>query len=272
MSRHRNTAALFGVTRFILGIAVASSPAFANDKLAVAQFVRIQTADGLERIARADAADSSNAHEKLGPGFTAIVGDRCPAGLVPIFSVESDGRFELRRLPPRGQENDSEPLFFALPRVNEPHATNIAGVWSCSATNAQGYKHYPEWELAVDGEHVAGRFVPQSEYRVAFITGGTFRSNAFELRVEYNDDRYLLSGHWKSGALAGRWRQLDDSQRGTWHATREPAESFAMPAGEIIALIEWQHGKRRRYSVETQMSEPGWQRAAEPLCRVWRSK
>jgi hypothetical protein len=202
-----------------------------------------------------------------GTAFVAVVSASWPAGLVPLFAVEDENKFELRRLPPRGIENSSEPLFFALPREDEPHATRIAGRWSCAATNAQGGKHFPDWELAIDGERIAGRFSPQGEYRVAYITGGTFRSNRFELYSEYFQDRYTLRGQLRGGQLAGTWRQHDDSDRGTWSATRD--DSPVVPAAtNIAALYEWRRGNENRYGTESPSGE-GWQRATKPLCRVW---
>ena len=224
-----------------------------------------QDKDGQERIvARAPSATSTSA-----PAFRAVVSSDWPAGLVPVFAVVDGASFQLRRLPSAGQETSTEPLFFALPPQDEPHAASIAGRWSCVSTNARGGRNYPQWELAVDGERLAGRFAPDGEYRVAFITGGTFRSNRFELNAEYGHDRYVLAGRWRNGNLAGTWRQTDQDEHGVWEATRpEPPPPF--PQGtNLVALYEWRRGNERRYSTETNLSA-GWQRAARPLCRVWR--
>lgn len=191
-----------------------------------------------------------------------------PSALVPVFAVETEKGFELRRRPARGTEPGADPLFFALPREDEPHATNIVGAWHVAATNAQNNKHFPDWELTVDGERVTGRFSPQGEYRVAYITGGTFQSNRLEVNAEYIQDRYTLIGELRGGQLFGTWRQHDDSDRGTWSATRpdQPALPFAT---NVVALYEWRRGAEKRFGVEPPSGD-GWARAEKPLCRVWR--
>ena len=207
----------------------------------------------------------------IGTAFVAVISTSWPAGLVPLFAVETENTFELRRLPMRGQENHSEPLFFALPPEDETNAVKICGKWNGLASNSQRSNHSPDWELAIDGERVAGRFDPSGEYRVAFISGGTFRSNRFELNVEYINDRYALSGEWRDGKLAGTWHQVDDSDRGTWQATRPAGPAVLPSVTDTLPLYEWRRGEARRYAIEQQMKEVGWQRAVRPLCRVWRS-
>src|SRR4051794_5140285 len=45
--------------------------------------------------------------------FQAICTNEWLPGLVPVFAVQTEERFELRRRPVRGQEGSSEPMFFA---------------------------------------------------------------------------------------------------------------------------------------------------------------
>jgi hypothetical protein len=210
----------------------------------------------------------------LSTNFSAVSAERWPVGLVPIFSVErEDGHFELRRLPRRGVENGSDPLFFALPREDEREATAIAGAWTCTATNAEGSQHWVGWELAVNGTQLAGRFDQQTEYRFAFVTGGTFVSNRFELSVEHTNDRYLLTGEWRDGAMTGNWRQEDGPQRGMWRATRPPA--VRIPSAESTApLFEWRKkgSEERAYLMNGKSPGQDWISASAPLCRVWRNK
>jgi len=211
---------------------------------------------GTQACARAEAA------------FFAVVADEeWPAGLVPVFAIEAENRFELRRFPARGTEPSAEPLFFALPRADEPHASEVAGRWSVTATNAQKSRHYFEWELAIEGERVAGRFSPQSEFRVAYITGGVFRSNRLELHAEYFQDRYTLLGELREGRFSGTWRHDEDADRGTWSAVRTPSANRPRVTG-TVALYEWRRGKERRYGMAAPEGE-GWERAEKALCRVW---
>lgn len=202
-----------------------------------------------------------------GVAFHAVVTNTWPAGLVPIFAVELTNHVELRRRPRRGKENATEPLFFALPTFDEADAARIAGRWELEAVRFSGSKEYPVWELSVEGEQVSGRFDQNTDYRFAYLMGGTFRSNALELRVEYINDAYVIQGIWHDGRLKGRWRRADDSEEGPWEATRPAAR---LPANtNAINLYEWRSGDARRYLTEKERLGGEWTRAARPLCRVW---
>lgn len=204
-----------------------------------------------------------------GVAFHAVVTNTWPAGLVPIFAVEKTNTFELRRRPGRGKENATEPLFFALPPEDEPEATKLAGRWELEAVRYSGSKEWPVWELAIEGDKVSGRFDQNTDYRFAYLMGGTFRSNTLELRVEYINDAYLITGHWQDGKMKGRWRRADDSEEGPWEGTRSPTK---LPSNKrTAALYEWHRvsDNSRRYVIETEKAGPEWERAARPLCRVW---
>jgi hypothetical protein len=206
------------------------------------------------------------------PVFLAVVTNEWPTGLVPIFAVEKAHGVELRRRGLAGEENTSEPLFFALPPEDEPDAAKVAGRWECRAVRATDSRNFLVWELAVEMETVSGRFDQDTEYRVAHIAGGTFRSNRLELRVEYLRDAYVLTGDWRDGTLKGDWRRTDDEERGTWEADREPAPP--PPRGEVVRLFEWRRASdnARLYAVEGNTRAAGWERSPRPLCRVWRAK
>ena len=236
----------------------------------------------LERIYRMDAANQKRrfaTREQIDVktlpledvAFLAVVTNHWPTGLVPIFMVEKTNRVELRRRPVRGQENSYEPLFFALPPVDEPDAAKITGRWDCQAVRGNGDKDYPVWELAIEGDQISGRFDQGSQYRVAYLTGGTFRAHRIELRAEYNSDVYLLSGEWHEGEIKGTWRHLDADERGTWQASRP--ESRLPSSRDVVSLYEWRRSpdNARRYSVEEEKIEPEWERSPRPLCRVWRA-
>jgi hypothetical protein len=209
----------------------------------------------------------------LATAFVAVVAASWPQGLVPVFAIENeDGSYELRRLPPGGMENSSDPLFFALPRTDESNAAAIAGTWAVTATNANRSVHYMTWELGASDARVGGRFDPASEYRVAFVTGGTFQSDLLQLNVQYSNDRYLVSGRRSAGSLNGIFQQEDGSDRGTWVATRAsiPSITFA-PEFKITPLFEWtRNGSRqKRYFPDGTSPEGDWKKASRALCRVW---
>jgi hypothetical protein len=185
---------------------------------------------------------------------------------VPVFAVEKINRFELRRRPPRGQESYTEPLFFALPLEDEADALAIAGRWEVDAVRGDSRVDFA-FEFTTETNAVAGRFDQYSEYRFAYLMGGTFTSNLLQLRVEYVSDIYLLTATLVQGELAGDWRRIDNSEVGTWKARRR---EFRLPsAGKVVELHEYRRGHERRYAVSPESPGPDWQRSLRPLCKVW---
>ncbi len=207
------------------------------------------------------------------PVWRAVVNESWSPGLIPIFAVERRGITELRRRPPRGQENFCDPLFFAVPPLGETNTADLAGRWQIQAIDDDGHRHRPVWELTVEGDEVSGRFDPDTEYRFAFINGGTWRSNRIELRVENVNDHFTLTGELADSRLTGTWRRTDGEQSGTWTGER-PDRPFD-EAGQRPGLIElwiWQSPETPapRYGAEPPDGNGRWRRSAQPLCRVWR--
>jgi hypothetical protein len=232
---------------------------------------RLKPVEGSQRLITRLEYDFQKLQSELeGMAFRAVRTNEWLPGLVPLFAIEGEDGFELRRLPARGRENESEPLFFALPPEEEPAAVKIAGHWQCVATRGD-FKDYFAWELAIESEKVAGRFDQYTEFRYAYLTDGSFRSNRLEVRVQYLQDAYLLEGDWKEGKLSGTWRREDDSERGTWEA-RRPLLKASFP--ESVPLYEWRRASdgKRRYALEGETMAPGWDRSPHPLCRVWRAR
>lgn len=223
-----------------------------------------------DRLITTDDFDFKKLKPQLeGVAFYAAVTNTWPAGLVPIFGIERTNSFELQRRPRRGKENATEPLFFALPPDDEPEAAKVAGRWELEAVRFSGTKEFPVWELAVEGDKVSGRFDQNTDYRFAYLMGGTFRSNFLDLRIEYINDAYVATGALHNGKLTGRWYRADNSEEGPWQATRPPAK---LPANtNTAALYEWRSASNdaRYYAPETQGLGPEWRRSARPLCRVW---
>lgn len=202
--------------------------------------------------------------------FLAWPAESWAPGLIPIYATERAGRFELHRLPKRGEENQSEPLFFALPPADEPPATLLTGQWHCSATRGESTDSWFIWQLTAVGGTVVGRFDPSSDYRVASIRPGTLRSNRFELVVEYINDTYHLKGEWKDDRLRGTWEKHDREERGQWRAERD-TKAVPMPASvDLVELYEWRRTPEgpAHYSTSTHPPSPGWTRSPEPLGRV----
>jgi hypothetical protein len=232
---------------------------------------RLTLPDGRERlVTKTETALQPKTLGRLSkPIFRAVIAERWPAGLVPLFLVEKTNRFELRRRPAVGQENSSEPLFFALPPDEEPEAGKLAGYWEVEGTRNNS-KVFLGWDLAIEGDQVIGRFDQSTEYRFGLITGGTFKSNRLDLRVEYVMDRYTLVGTCDHGKLTGSWQHTDDAERGTWQAERPVVP---LPdSTKAVALYEWRRASddARRYALPDENLPEPWQRVGRPLCRVWK--
>lgn len=203
--------------------------------------------------------------------FRAVLAREWPPGLVPVYAVERRGRYQLSRRPPKGQENFLEPLFFALPATGDTNATAIAGRWTVTATHRDGHHSALAWELTVEGDQVAGRFDPNTDYRFAFLTGGLWRTNRIELKVDYINDKFELEGHLTNQTFSGTWRRTDDGDDGVWQAVRPADSPGGWAEARTVALYEWIHPEtgRRLYRPAGEDVEEPWQRQPEPLCRVW---
>jgi len=207
--------------------------------------------------------------------FFAIVTNSWPSGFAPIFAVEVNEKWELRRRPARGQENFTEPLFFALPPVDETNVSRINGRWECRAVSEEGQKTYPPWELALEGERIAGRFDQNTDYRFAFITAGVFRADHLQLQIEYIKEIYELEGQWQAGKLRGKWKRSDGTEQGTWEGERPPQPDTAnlerLSERKLVPIYEWRRSSDgvRQWGVNSP-SKSGWSRSERPLCRVWK--
>jgi len=257
--------------RWLLVFLAASSVAFPADRprvdLPLEPIYELKVSDGKQRFGSRHDFDPAKPKPDIeGIAFVAVCTNAWLSGLVPIFAVEKTNRFELRRRPPRGQENYSEPLFFALPPDDEIDAREIAGRWEVDAVRGDSRVNCA-LELAVETNTVAGRFDQYSEYRFADMMGGSFRSNVLQLRVEYTGDVYLLSATLTNGHLKGDWRRNDNSEIGTWKASRRDIEFTT--STNVVELYEWRRGQERRYTVGAERLDAGWERAGRPLCKVW---
>jgi len=269
---------------WLAALAVFAPPSHAAEPAAAPPLglvYRVKAAGGQKQAAGAQERWSTPAQygfDQLPPGaavpaFRAVLANRCPRGLIPIFAVEKQGRLELRRLPPKGQENITEPLFFALPPADEPEAALLSGPWKCEAIRGNGSTVFPDFEIIPDQSRLAARFDQGSEYRFAYITSGLFSAGRIELSVEYINDRYQLTGLLEAGAIQGDWQQLTGPEKGVWKAWREEQEpALVLEPAALANLSEYQSesGPARRFLLETEEPGPGWRRSERPLCRVWK--
>ena len=204
--------------------------------------------------------------------FRAVTGKTAPSGLVPIFAVETHGRIELRRIPGKGQESFSDPVFFAWPPRRESEAGNVSGRWEALAIREDRSRHRFALELAVDGQRVSARFDPDTDYRFAHLTEGRLERGRLDLQVAYLNDHYRLWVERRKDRWVGSWKLEDDSATGPLELWREAPSTKTPPRHGVIALHECRKAgsPERIYRLADDPLPPGWQRVSPPLCEVWR--
>jgi len=224
-----------------------------------------------ERLTMED-APGPEAGRTDAPAFYAVASREWLPGLVPLFSIEKSGRFELRRRPRPAHENFTEPFVFVLPPESEPDASRIAGAWSIEGTRGDGSKIDLGWELSYENGAVVGRFDQAGEYRWASIRAGSFRTNHLELRVEHIAEAYALTGTLRDGFLQGTWKHLGETEEGQWEARRSGTP--IRWAGSTAHLYEWTStatGRKRYTTMPENAPSLEWIRSPQPLGRVWTS-
>ncbi len=208
--------------------------------------------------------------ESAGRGhFRARTGRGWPSGWVPVFVVPHDTGNELRRTPPRGLEADATPVFFALPASDESGSAEISGRWEVRAERSDGSRLRFSLELAAHRGSLLGRFDPDTDYRFARLTGGTWNTGSMTGRVEYIQDRFELRARRFGNRLSGRWRNEEGSEDAGWTAERPDPEP-AMPPGTVVDLLGWTGPNgTRTWKLRSTPPGPGWSPDTEALCRVW---
>ena len=194
------------------------------------------------------------------------------AGLVPLFTVDRQEVRALRRLPPKGQEQQFDPIAFVLPLEMEPGVGAVSGRWRVVSKKEDGAVHRLTWELAAAGKVVSGRFDPDTDFRFAHVMDGTLIDGRLGFRVEYIEDRYEVTGVAGADGWSGTWRRPDGSEKGQWSATRVPLEMKVELPPRAVPLWEWRKSGSREiwYGVEGQAPDgTGWTRTEPALGRVW---
>ena len=201
--------------------------------------------------------------------FRVVQSRQWPKGLVPLFWVKRQGRYQLARFPLTGQESLTEPLFFALPTESEPTDPRVFGRWECLAKYSDGAEEYFSWDLTGWGQVISGRFDVDTDFRFASIVEGRLVGGKVLLRVKYIAAEYELTGLLDDTGMKGTWVKTEDGERGTWKARRfdDPSRSLSQ---ESTHLWPWfgPKGAIRFRTTEESLGE-GWQRGAEAICRVW---
>lgn len=204
--------------------------------------------------------------------FHAMESTEWPGGLIPIFGFFTRGEFRLSRTPKTGWENLLEPIFFALPPVNETNAAPLTGMWSVSAINPEGHTDQFNWELTTDGSRIAGRFDLNTDYRFATISRGAWDGSRLSLKVDHINDHFELTGRLAGDKFSGTWRKLEEFDGGRWTAWRTSGPATIDANGfETVPLHEWTHRStgERSYSTDPSRAEANLLQSENPICRVW---
>ncbi len=198
--------------------------------------------------------------------FFAVPPQAVHTGLIPIFAVQSNDGTTLSAKASVG----SAALFYALPAIDAPSQIpqGPGGKWSCTARTGDGadFMDFP-LDLSLTGDTV----------RVMSGDGGsgTFKGGELRLRLKAEDGSYDLNGALNHNELSGSWSwrgQQHDHERGSWSCKRrletQPAVSPAvLPLFEYTRTADDSHV----YSIDPDLRQPGLNRSAEPVCRVWRT-
>src|SRR5207244_10106997 len=103
------------------------------------------------------------------------------------------------------------------------------------------------------------------------IRGGSFKAATLRLDVLHEEKAYALTASIGAGKLRGDWNRLDGGERGTWSGTR--FDPVPPEDNSLVSLYEYRHTQNngRIYSTNAELADKTWQRAAAPICRVWRN-
>ena len=207
------------------------------------------------------------------PFFFAIKSPKWPNGMIPIYQArdKQTKQWKLNRRLTHGKENFTDPLFFALPPASGSNEGILSGRWACEAKHWDGSIDFLHWEMALDGETIFGRFDQDTDYRFAWLIGGTFKDPSLHFKAEYIDANYELEGSLTSNILKGTWKQTEDADGGTW--TAEPAYPVEMANGNWKMVHLYQTTSpttgKQELSVGDAMPLPD---DSQILCRVWLPK
>ncbi len=176
---------------------------------------------------------------KAVPSFWAIGSQAWPTGLIPVYQVldRRSGKYQLVRKPSHGKENVTDPLFFALPLSSETDTSSINGRWELEATHRDGALDVLCMDWATFQGKLFGRMDPDTDYRFAWINGGTFDRRHVGLEVQYIDVNYLLKGNFEEGKLRGTWMRTDDADGGVWKASPIRTIVENLSGWEMLCLV-----------------------------------
>lgn len=234
----------------------------------------VRDAEGQAVLAMREGVEAERRWERVQAcRFFAWPPNRRRAGLVPVFAVTDSKGIRLSRQPIDGEEAWAHPLFYAFDPDRDPAELPLDGFWRCLGNVPSGTRHDFGWELRTDGEKVAGRFDPDSVFRVASIDGGTFRNGELELRVSHAGAKYVVKGTLKGGAIEGRWQRLDEDESGTWSGAIADRQSRQKATSMVTPLFEYTEkaSGKRVYRADSDWKEPGFERLEKPVCRVLRN-
>ena len=192
--------------------------------------------------------------------FMAFEPGRHHGNLIPVYQQNTPSG------PGLSVAASGAPLFYALPADTLPFE-KFLGSWQCHMTDGifLNRNFMLEFSLA-DSKLVAS--VPDAGYTVSQIF---CLDDSIGLSAQYVDKIYHFSGRRQGSMLTGKWSSPDGSARGTWQADIDDHKWQIVHAPGLTGLYEYHNAITgvSFYSVNDDLTEPGFQRSDKPLCRVW---
>lgn len=225
------------------------------------------TASDTDRTKHSLRAATKNHPMASKPLFLALRSTAWPPGLVPIYQVDdpSSGEAYLARRLTHAKENVVEPLCFALPIPSEVEACRVNGRWELEATHQDGALEFLYMDWAQLSGNLFGRMDPDTDYRFAWLTGGSYGGKKLQIQINYIDTDYLLTGTLAAGSFQGKWSRADGLDGGDWTGRPVGAATSAWPLGPLAYLVTVEdHRKSPRWELRVTPKEPD-----HALCRVW---
>lgn len=272
LERIRGAVIWFSMTFIITGWTSVAEPGKEMEPMAI----YIKDSEGNSISLSFRKLDQTNQELSLNDGtplFYAIQSLKWPNGLVPIYQTrdKQTKRWKLSRRLTHGKENFTDPLFFALPPNLNFQEGIISGRWACEAKHRDGTIDFLHWEMGREGETIFGRFDQDTDYRFAWLIGGTFSGNNLRFKAEYIDATYELEGsllpHIRR--LEGTWKHTEDADGGTW--TAEPAYPITMENQRWKRVDLYQDISASTANQTLSIGKP-ISKGSRLLCQVWLPK
>ena len=192
--------------------------------------------------------------------FFALPVDSEDEELIPIYGLrDPDTGNSLTTIPP--SSGNAEPKFYALP-VKAPEISKtdpLSGTWIGMAKTETGIEEEFRLSLHQNGTKITG----------SNVISGDFNDGVLTLELDLMGT-YLLSGTLVGNTLTGKYKGLEDSEKGSWRLVKEEVPGITN-SPNVAFLYEYSRigSSGKFYATNPSLDDPSLVRTEEPLCRVW---